>query len=217
MVLFLSLVLLCYICNSIYEQYMNTDFSLKEMMKKDHEAAFKIFFKEYYPTLCLYCKRFIADKGTREDIVQDVFISLWSKWDEISFDEPILFFLKTCAKNNCLDYLSHQRYEQKYIEENLRKAPSYDKEGDCAYIYKELNELLKSSLKKLPESYRQVYVMSYINGKTNIEIAELLGVSTKTIERYKSKSIECLKKDFKDYLPFIILYIMLTSYWESTK
>ncbi|WP_303071025.1 RNA polymerase sigma-70 factor [Bacteroides nordii] len=195
---------------------MNTDFLLKEMMGKDHEATFKILFKEYYPTLCIYCKRFIADKDTREDIVQDVFISLWNKWDEISFDEPILYFLKTCAKNNCLDYLSHQRYEQKYVEENLRKTPAYDKDGDYAYIYKELNELLRNSLKRLPESYRQVYVMSYIDGKTNIEIAELLGVSTKTVERYKSKSIECLKKDFKDYLLFIIFCILLASYLEST-
>lgn len=190
---------------------MDADFLLKEMIKKNHEVAFKIIFKEYYPALCLYCKRFIANKDAREDIVQDVFISLWNKMDEISFDESILFYLKTCAKNSCLNYLSHQQYEQKYIEEAIQKASTYYKEEDNIYIYKELNDLLKTSLKKLPESYRRIYVMSYIDGKTNIEIAELLGVSTKTIERYKSKSIECLKKDFKDYLPIMIFYITLTS------
>ena len=171
----------------------------------NNEKEFKKLFDTYYPALCLYCKRFIDEIETREDIVQDTFVTLWNKREEIQFDDSAVFFLKACARNSCLNHLNHQSYKQKYVEEYLEKNPMYDKSVDSLYTIGELQELLKKTLSQLPEEYKKVYVMSYLEGKTNIEIAEILGVSTKTVERYKSKSVTHLREGLKDYLPTVLL------------
>ena len=49
--------------------------------KQTKERAFKQLYEEYYAPFCLYAKRFVDDKETREDIVSDVFTSLWDKLD----------------------------------------------------------------------------------------------------------------------------------------
>ena len=54
--------------------------------KQTKERAFKQLYEEYYAPFCLYAKRFVDDKETREDIVSDVFTSLWDKLDTDSFD-----------------------------------------------------------------------------------------------------------------------------------
>ena len=175
----------------------------------NNEKDFKKLFDMYYSSLCLYCKRFIDDIEPREDIVQEAFITLWNKREEIQYDNSALFFLKACVRNSCLNHLNHQSYKQKYVEEYLEKTPIYDKEGDSVYIISELQSLLRQTLNKLPEEYKRVYVMSYLEGRSNIEIAEILGVSTKTVERYKNKSVTYLKEGLKDYLPMILLDMVI--------
>lgn len=187
---------------------MTVEHLLGESARMNSEKAFKKLFDTYYPALCLYCKRFIDDKEVIEDIVQDVFVTLWDKKDEIKFDNSAVFYLKTCAKNNSINYLVHQKHEQKYVDDITSKVPCYD-DGDNLYTIIELQELLRKSLSRLPENYKKVYVMSYMNGKTNAEIAELLGVSTKTVERYKAKSLDHLQNDLKDYFPLLLISLLL--------
>ncbi|WP_455585904.1 RNA polymerase sigma-70 factor [Bacteroides sp.] len=187
---------------------MKAEYLLGESTHMNNEKAFKKLFDTYYPDLCLYCKRYIEDKDVREDIVQDVFVTLWNKKDEIKFDSSAIFYLKTCAKNNSINYLIRRKYEQKYIDDILSKTPLYD-DGDNVYTIVELQELLRKSLDKLPESYKKVYVLSYMHGKTNSEIAELLGISTKTVERWKAKSLNHLQNDLKDYFPLLLISLLL--------
>lgn len=179
---------------------MKINFSIPETIRNNNEKTFEILFKKYYPALCLYSKRYIEDKNVREDIVQDVFVILWDKRTEIAFNDSALFYLKASVKNACINYLKHRGYEQLYTEDFIIHASLYDKEGEHVYLLHELEELLEKSLQKLPDEYKAVYVKSYLEEKSNIEIAESEGVSTKTIERYKKKILSQLKNDLKEYI-----------------
>ena len=53
---------------------INVDLLLEQITTEDNRLAFHRLFELYYPALCMYAKRFITDKETREDIVQDVFL-----------------------------------------------------------------------------------------------------------------------------------------------
>ena len=92
--------------------------------KQTKERAFKQLYEEYYAPFCLYAKRFVDDKETREDIVSDVFTSLWDKLDTDSFDlqsNTALAYIKMCVKNNCLNFLKHQEYEWTASSMYIRK------------------------------------------------------------------------------------------------
>lgn len=178
--------------------------------KHNKEHAFKQLYEEYYAPFCLYAKRFIDDKDIREDIVSDVFASLWDKMDSESFDlqsNTALGYVKMCVKNSCLNFLKHQEYEWNYAEIILKKAPIYETEPDSVYTLDELYRMLYETLEKLPENYRTVFMKSFYEGKTHVEIAEEMNLSVKSINRYKQKTMELLRNELKDYLPLLLLLL----------
>lgn len=178
--------------------------------KKSKENVFKQLYEEYYASYCLYAKRFIDDKDIREDIVSDVFASLWDKMDSDSFDlqsNTALGYIKMCVKNSCLNFLKHQEYEWNYAEIILKKDPIYETEPDSVYTLDELYRMLYETLEKLPENYRTVFMKSFYEGKTHVEIAEEMNLSVKSINRYKQKTMELLRNELKDYLPLFLLLL----------
>ena len=165
--------------------------------RQTKERAFKQLYEDYYAPFCLYAKRFVDDKEVREDIVSDVFTSLWDKLDTDSFD----------VKNSCLNFLKHQEYEWSYAENIQKKAPLYETETDSVYTLDELYRMLYETLNKLPENYRTVFMKSFFEGKTHAEIAEEMNLSVKSINRYKQKTMELLRNELKDYLPLFLLFL----------
>lgn len=181
--------------------------------RQPKERAFKQLYEEYYAPFCLYAKRFIDDKDIRQDIVSDVFTSLWDKMDMDSFDlqsNTALGYIKMCVKNNCLNFLKHQEYEWSYAENIQKKAPIYESEPDSVYTLDELYRMLYETLNKLPENYRNVFMKSFFEGKTHAEIAEEMNLSVKSINRYKQKTMELLREELKDYLPLLLLFFYRT-------
>ena len=141
-----------------------------------------------------------------EDIVSDVFTSLWDKIDSFDFQsDTALGYIKMCVKNSCLNYLKHQEYEWNYAEVVQKKAPIYEVEPDSVYTLDELYRMLYETLNKLPESYRTVFIKSFYEGKTHAEIAEEMNLSVKSINRYKQKTMELMRNELKDYLPLFLL------------
>ena len=181
--------------------------------RQTKERAFKQLYEDYYAPFCLYAKRFVDDKEVREDIVSDVFTSIWDKLGTESFDlqsDTALGYIKMCVKNNCLNYLKHQEYEWNYAEIIQKKAPIYETEADSVYTLDELYRMLYETLNKLPENYRTVFVKSFFEGKTHAEIAEEMNLSVKSINRYKQKTMELLRNELKDYLPLFLLLFFRT-------
>ena len=171
---------------------INVDLLLEQITTEDNRLAFHRLFELYYPALCMYAKRFITDKETREDIVQDVFFAIWENRSRISVKTSARSYLVTCARNHCLNYLqrNHERYYESLIQE--------------LYTWEELQTLLRQALDKLPENYRLAFEKNRFENKSYGEIAEEMQISIRTVERYKNKATELLKTELKDYLPLFI-------------
>lgn len=173
------------------------------------EQAFKQIYEEFYAPFCLYAKRFIEDKDTREDLVSDVFTSLWDKIDTFNLDsDTTLGYIKMCVRNSCLNHLKHQECEWNYVEYFQKKVPLYETEPDSVYTLKELYRMLYETLDKLPENYRTVFQKSFFEGKTHAEIAEEMDLSVKSVNRYKQKTMDILRSDLKDYVQIIALILI---------
>ena len=61
-------------------------------------------------------------------------------------------------------------------------------------------------MEKLPTEYRLAFEMNRFENKSIEEIAEIMGVSSRTVKRYKSRAIEILREELKDYLPLFLLF-----------
>lgn len=70
-----------------------------------HSADFRQFFLTHYETLCVRAFRLVHDRKLSEDIVQDVFLMLWERREEIDFSRPVLPYLMTAVRNRSIDFL----------------------------------------------------------------------------------------------------------------
>ena len=183
------------------------DFMLRSIALHDDEVAFRYLFEHYYPSLCLFAKRFIDDRETREDIVQEVFFRLWDKRKQITVTSSAQNYLLTSVRNLCLNYLRRQEVQQPF-EESLFDQPD-DEEGDRLIQLRELEEQLAQALAQLPPEYRLAFELNRMEGKSLEEVAQRMGVSTRTVERYRDKAIALLQTELKEYLPlFLLLFAM---------
>lgn len=176
----------------------------------ENERYFQKLYEDYYAPFCLYAKHFIKDQALREDIVSDVFVSLWQKRDELELKpETSLAFIKMCVRNNCLNHLKHQSYEDDYAENYKQTSSLYEQSPDTILNLDELYEQLCKGIEQLPEDYKTVFIKHFFEGKTRAEIAEEMKLSVKSIDRYKQKGILTLQQEFRKYI-YIYIYIVIS-------
>ncbi|WP_455593247.1 RNA polymerase sigma-70 factor [Bacteroides sp.] len=188
-----------------YNDAPDIEFLLQRISQYDDQIAYRSLFEHYYGALCLFAKRYIEDRDVREDIVQDVFFSVWAKRKFILANTSGKNYLITCVKNMSLNYLRKQGYKDEYINKVRERMPVYAENLDDIYTLNELRALLESALAKLPVEYRIAFEMSRLEGKTSAEIAEVMNISVRTVERYRNKATEIIKEELKDYLPLLFL------------
>ena len=176
----------------------DTDFLLRQITTEDNKLSFQRLFELYYPALCIYTKRFIPDRETREDIVQEVFSSIWENRKRIVIRTSARNYLITATKNHCLNYLqrNHEEYVDKLPQEQI---PIYADSGEELYTWEELQTLLREALAKLPENYRYVFEKNRFENKSYGEIAEDMQISIRTVE----KNLRALPPEVVSGLPNI--------------
>lgn len=187
----------------------------------DINIYFKDIFLKYYSPLCAYTFRFIKDSDIVEDIVQDVFTTVWQKKDEIDFSLPLKPLLYKYTHNKALDYLKSSSFNTERLEEHTGYAAldSYIRDlvvnqAEDDLNLKELNKEIQACIDGLPEQCKRVYNLSRTENLKNREIAEKLDINIKTVEKHISKALFDIRKhlDKKGLLPilaFAILWIKL--------
>jgi RNA polymerase sigma-70 factor (ECF subfamily) len=172
---------------------------------KDDRDAFKELFVKYFAPLCVYAQRFITDKDSCEDIVQDVFYKLWKNRKTLEIRNSTRNFLLTDVKNNCIDYLRRKEVESSYLVKQFDKLAEEPPDEICEIA--ELEEALNKALSKLPDNIRKVFEMNRFQGTTYQEIALQNQISVKTVEAYMTKALKVLRVELKDYLPFFLFLL----------
>lgn len=191
-----------------YFNSIDIDSLLLDISLRDDKHSFQKLFESCYAPLCLFAKRYIEDLNVREDIVQEVFFRLWEKRKNISVNTSTRNYLIACVKNICLNQIKREYYKEEIQKEFAKRIPLYSNDTDNMYSYQELSEKLRAALDKLPVEYRIAFEMSKLENRDLGEIASVLNVSTRTVERYRDKSIQILKEELKDFLPlFIYLFL----------
>jgi RNA polymerase sigma-70 factor (ECF subfamily) len=175
----------------------------------DDETAFRQMFEHYYSDLCIYAKRFIQDLETREDIIQDVFCAVWMSRKNIDFSLPVTNYLTTSVKHHCLNYRRKHRTDEVDNHIIIENIPVYAEDNDSLLMLHELENLFAETLAGLPEEYRIAFEMSKLENRPTSEIAKKLGVSVRTVERYRNKAIEILQIQLKDYLPLLVIFLYI--------
>lgn len=81
-----------------------------EKTVENHSAYFQQLFRDHYEPLCARAFQMVHDRKASEDIVQDVFLALWERREEVDFDRPLLPLLFVAVKNRAIDLLRSKKW-----------------------------------------------------------------------------------------------------------
>jgi RNA polymerase sigma-70 factor, ECF subfamily len=174
-----------------------------DKIKQGDPEAFEVIYKTYYSQLCKFVFKFVKSKDASEDLVQNVFLNIWKNHESLELRGEISSYLFTAVRNQALNYLKQQRTKSEYFEKNEYSDRENDLSPDQEYIISEIEKALEDSIEKLPEKCRLIYTMNRQLGLKYSQIAELLGISIKTVETQMYRAVKSIRK----YLtPFISIF-----------
>jgi RNA polymerase sigma-70 factor, ECF subfamily len=179
--------------------------------KYDDELAFELLFRKYYIRLFNFANKFIANSAESEEIVQEVFLNIWNKRDQLQLDEVIRPYLFKSIQNLCFNFLKHKKLIDNYysIIEVVYKNQSEEFNTYESLLYTELQEKVDVAIQSLPDQCRKIFQMSRQDGLKYNEIATELGISVKTVETQMSRALSKLKDELRDYLVIIVIGLFL--------
>lgn len=179
------------------------EYFVMSALRQDSKEAFSLLFQTYYTDLVLFCGNFIRDKDSCEDIVQSIFLKLWNDRKNIQIEISLKSYLLKAVRNSCLDEFRHIEIVRQYETEFGSSAlDNYDTENYI--LYSDLYAHLSRALEKIPDLYKEAFVLNRFEGLKYREIAEKLNVSERTVEVRVSKTLDLLRKQLKDFFIFLI-------------
>lgn len=137
-----------------------------------------------------------GDSDIALDLVQEAFIKIWENCSKIDFSK-VKTYLLTTVNNLFLNSIKHQKVVMAYAKDTptldiTNQSPEYLLEEE------EFKQKLQNAIASLTTAQREVFLMNRIDGKKYKEIAELLDISQKAVEKRMSGALKTLKAQIEN-------------------
>lgn len=178
-------------------------------LREGDTSSFSLLFNQYYSGLVVYANQFLNTIENAEDVVNDIFASLWEMRQTLDPELYIKGYLFNAVRNRCLNFIEHLRVQTEYQKQILERG---DIGGAFTWEYfveSELSDIIEKALEKLPPQRKKVFMMNRFENKTASQIAVELEISPRTVEKHIEKALQSLRADLKDYLPAALLLLLL--------
>jgi len=129
-----------------------------------------------------------------EDKVQEAYIKLWENCRKIP-PEKAKSYLYRVATNLVLNEINHQKVKLKY--NSLKKENTNYESPEFIFESNEFSEKIQSAIANLTEAQRVAFLLNRIDGKKHKEIAEILDISTKAVEKRIYGAIKSIKENYQ--------------------
>ncbi len=170
----------------LWREMINVDQKVIDDVNKGDEQAFRSLFDSYWSYLCSVAAMYVPDSCAVEEIVSDVFMSIWNHRGH--YRAPIHAYLVGCVRNACVSHLRSrmlkERLKESYEKELLLFAQQRclgDEHPLEALSAKETEERIRKIAASLPERCRQVFERYFYYGESTETIAERMHISQSTV------------------------------------
>ncbi|AWA29854.1 RNA polymerase subunit sigma-70 [Flavobacterium magnum] len=157
------------------------------------ERIFASFFRSNIKAVRNYLFYKYGNEEHANDIAQDAFIKLWENCASVPFDKAKAY-VYTIANNASLNLVAHHKVVLNYSK-NAGKSGVTSESPEFILEHDEFGEKLKKAIANLTDSQRTAFLMNRIDGKKYSEIAEMLGITVKAVEKRISGALVSLRKE----------------------
>ena len=162
--------------------------------------SYESLFRELFKPLCSFAYKYTGDFEDARNLVHEVFIIVWEKYENLPADTNFKSYLFTSVRNRSLNYL---RDRKRHISID-KVSDDTIAEHNTLMETLELEQEIATAIQSLPDKCRQIFEMNRVDGLKYAEIAEKLGLSIKTVEAQMSKALAVLRERLRDFMILIV-------------
>ena len=166
-------------------------YSDKELIQKiseSSESAFKSLFTQYYNSLVKFCFYRIRNLEASKDLVQEVFTNLWISRNRLDPEKSIKAYLYRSVVNQIINLKKHSSSQNISFDESI----STKENSKLSNLENQID--IFSSIDKLPDKLKTVFLLSRVEGFKYSEIAEICEISVKAVEKRMTQTFKKLRK-----------------------
>jgi RNA polymerase sigma-70 factor (family 1) len=181
------------------------ELELMERIRLGDTAAFDVLFTANYEPLLRFAYTYMRSRAAAEEVVQDVFLKFWAQRERCVIRETVRQYLFAATRNQALNRLRRGQLEYQWVTKAQQadgattvvpRARLADEETRVA----ELDSAIRAAVDRLPKRCREAFLLSREHRFTYEQIAELMGISVKTVQEQIGRALRALRISLADWL-----------------
>lgn len=192
-----------------------TDQELIVLLKLGDAMAFDRLYWKYHQAIYNNILKLTKDPDASQDILQDVFASLWSKCDTLQADQPLGNWLFRVSFNQAINF-TKKRLKSLLLIRPIQDQDDVIEQIDLSYPGEAQYHLLNQALEKLSPQKRRVFELCKLEGKTYEQTALEMNISKHTVKEYLASTMAFIKKFINDHPGYseTALFVLLLDYLQ---
>ena len=165
--------------------------------------TFKKLYEKYYVYLCMVALHIVRNRDDAEEIVSDVFVRLWNSADRIKEIRSVKAYLVKAVHNSSLNYIKHNSKYRLTGSMNTSdlNIMAWDSDYPLGQFYeKELLDVISNCIEKLPDSCREIFLLSRDKDLKYNEISDRLGISVNTVKAQIKIALARIRENVSKYM-----------------
>jgi len=160
-----------------------TDEELLVLIKDNNSNALKRLFERHYSSLCKFLSIYIKDESLTEELIADLFLKLWNNKADYQI-RNVKSYLFIAARNMALNQIQKKVSPLRFVDslEDYHEVLQHDNSPFNIIKQKESLKEILGLIEKLPARQKEILLMSRIEGLEKDKIADILGISVRTVE-----------------------------------
>ena len=188
---------------------MRNEKEIIEKLKSGDISAFDEIYHMYNDRIYQFALGLLKDEDSANEMVQQVFISIWEKRDRIRPDLNFRNYLMTITSNAVRKYFRRKSLQNKVYENLYSDKTFWSENTEDEVIYNELYAIAQRTIDKMSPRRKEVYQLSRQKGLRINEIAKQLGISESTAESHLTQALRFLKEELSKLSISAILFFYL--------
>lgn len=196
------------------QSYFTEDNELLTKLRNGDQLAFAQIYNQYRSKMYTYAYNLCKSPETAEEIVQEVFIRLWQKKEQINIDLNFNAYIKKITLNHVLNHLKKVAREKSLQEEVLGYIEAIRNTTEDNLLEKELVKTYNEAIALLPPQKKIIYQLSRDEDLTHDQIAERLNISKNTVKNHMVEATKFIRIYVNKHGSMVCFIIAASNYFR---